>query len=121
VLVDREADCAVEGVLRCFVPVPDADECVSVADVKYVVMDAEDDTDDPPEDRDEEDEATSKSISSSSLTASGVEKSANDFCANLQAEERFASRCSRKTYGERVRAHAMTTDGVLAARGAVCG
>ena len=92
-LVDREADCAVEGVLRCFVP--DADGCVSVADVKdvgSVVADAEDD--EPPEDRDEEDEAASESISPSSLTASGVEKSANDFCANLRAEERLpAVRC----------------------------
>ena len=96
-LVDREADCAVEGALRgallCFVP--DADGCVSVADVKdvgSVVVDAEDD--DPPEDRDDEDEATSESISSSSLMACGVEKSANDFCANLRAEERLpAARC----------------------------
>ena len=91
VLVDREADLAIEGALRCFVP--DADGCVSVADVKdvgSVVVDAEDD--DPPEDRD--DEAASESISSSSLTASGVEKSANDFCANLRAEERLpAARC----------------------------
>jgi hypothetical protein len=93
VLVDREADCAVEGALRCFVP--DADGCVSVADVKdvgSVVVDAEDD--DPPEDREDEDEAASESIISSSLTACGVEKSANDFCANLRAEERLpAARC----------------------------
>ena len=92
-LVDREADFAVDGTLRCFVP--DADGCVSVADVKdvgSVVADAEDD--DPPEDRDDEDEAASESINSSSLTASGVEKSANDFCANLRAEERLpAVRC----------------------------
>ena len=48
VLVDREADCAVEGVLQCFVP--DADGCISVADMKdvgSVVVDADDD--DPPE------------------------------------------------------------------------
>jgi len=48
VLVDWEADCAVEGVLRCFVP--DADGCVSDAnmkDVGSVVVDADDD--DPPE------------------------------------------------------------------------
>lgn len=92
-LVDREADFAAEGALLCFVP--DADGCVSVADVKdvgSVVVDAE--YDDPPEDRDDEDEAASESINSSSLTASGVEKSANDFCANLRAEERLpAVRC----------------------------
>jgi len=93
VLVDRESDPAVEGALLCFAP--DADGCVSVADVKdvgSVLVEAEDD--DPPEDRDDEDEATSESISSSSLTASGVEKSANDFCANLRAEEKLpAVRC----------------------------
>ena len=92
-LVDLEADSAVESALLCFVP--DADVCVSVADVKdvgSVAVDAEDD--DPPEDRDDDDEATSESISSSSLTASGVEKSANDFWANLRAEEKLpAPRC----------------------------
>ena len=91
--VDREADFAVEGALLCFVL--EADGCVSVADVKdvgSVVADAEDD--DPPEDREDEDEAASESISSSSLTASGVEKSASDFCVNLRAEERLpAARC----------------------------
>jgi len=93
VLVDREADSAVDGALRCFVP--DADGCVSVAEVKdvgSVVVDAEDE--DLPEDREDEDEETSKSITSSSFTASGVEKSANDFCANLRAEARLpAARC----------------------------
>jgi len=47
-LVDQKADCAVEGVLQCFVL--DADGCVSVAnmkDVGSVVVDADDD--DPPE------------------------------------------------------------------------
>jgi hypothetical protein len=93
VLVDRDVDLAADGALRCFVP--DADGCVSVADVKdvgSVAVDAEDD--DPPEDGDDEDEEASESIISSSLTASGVEKSASDFCTNLRAEERFpAARC----------------------------
>ena len=92
-LVDRDVDLAADGALRCFVP--DADGCVSVADVKdvgSVAVDAEDD--DPPEDGDDEDEEASESIISSSLTASGVEKSASDFCTNLRAEERFpAARC----------------------------
>jgi hypothetical protein len=44
----------------------------------FVAVDAEDD-DDPAEDAEDEDEAASESISSSNLTASGVEKSANDF------------------------------------------
>ena len=92
-LVDRDVDLAADGALRCFVP--DADGCVSVADVKdvgSVAVDAEDD--DPPEGGDDEDEEASESIISSSLTASGVEKSASDFCTNLRAEERFpAARC----------------------------
>lgn len=92
-LVDRDVDLAADGALRCFVP--DADGCVSVADVKdvgSVAVDAEDD--DPPEGGDDEDEEASESIISSSLTASGVEKSASDFCTNLRAEERFpVARC----------------------------
>jgi hypothetical protein len=92
VLVDREVYWAADGALRCFVP--DADGWVSVADVKdvgSVAVDAEDD--DPPEDGDE-DEEDEESIISSNLTASGVEKSANDFCTNLRAEERLpAARC----------------------------
>jgi hypothetical protein len=82
-----------DGAFRCFAP--DAEGCVSVADVKdvgSVVADADDD--DPPEDGDDEDVGPSESINSSSLTASGVEKSANDFCTNLRAEERLpAARC----------------------------
>ena len=73
------ADSATDGAFRCFAP--DADGCVSVADVKdvgFVVADAEDD-DDPAEDADDENEEASESINSSNLTASGVEKSANDF------------------------------------------
>jgi hypothetical protein len=76
--------------------VPDADGCVSVADVKEVgsVVAEPDVDDDPAQDADDEDEAASDSIASSSLTASGVEKSANDFCTNLRAEDRFpAWRC----------------------------
>lgn len=73
------ADSAADGAFRCFAP--DADVCVSVADVNdvgFVVEEVEDD-DDPAEDADEEDEEASESINSSNLTASGVEKSANDF------------------------------------------
>lgn len=92
-VVVRELDLAVDGAFRCFVP--DADGCVSVADVKdvgFVAVDADDD--DPPEDGDDEDEEASESIISSSLTASGVEKSANDFCTNLRAEVRLpVARC----------------------------
>lgn len=92
-LVVLEVDSAPDGALRCLVP--DADGCVSVADVKdvgSVAADAEDD--DPPEDGDDEDEEASESIIASNLTASGVEKSANDFCTNLRAEVRLpAARC----------------------------
>ena len=48
VLVNQKANCAVEGVLWCFVP--DADGCISIADIKdvgSVVMDADDNN--PPE------------------------------------------------------------------------
>jgi hypothetical protein len=87
-------DPAAVGAFRCFVP--EADGCVSVADVKdvgFVVVDAEDD-DDPADEADDEDEEASESINSSSLVASGVEKSANDFWTNLRAEERLpAARC----------------------------
>lgn len=92
-LAVREVDLAADGAFRCFVP--DADGCVSVADVKDVGFDAaEADDDDPPEDGDDEDEGASESINSSSLTASGVEKSASDFCTNLRAELRLpVARC----------------------------
>jgi hypothetical protein len=88
-------DSATDGAFRFFVP--DADGCVSVADVKdvgFVDADAEDDVDDPAEDADDEVEEASVSINSSNLTASGVEKSDNDFWTNLRAAERLpVARC----------------------------
>jgi hypothetical protein len=72
-------DSATEGAFRFFVP--DADGCVSVPDEKdvgFVDADAEDDDDPAAEDADDEDE-DEESINSSNLTASGVEKRANDF------------------------------------------
>lgn len=88
-------DSATDGAFRFFVP--DADGCVSVADVNdvgFVDADADDDDDDPAEDADDEDEEASASINSSNLTASGVEKSDNDFWTNLRAAERLpVARC----------------------------
>ena len=86
-------DSAADGAFRCFAP--DADGCVSVADVNDVgFVDADAEDVDPAEDADDEDVATSESITPRSLTASGVEKRANDFCTNLRAEERLpAARC----------------------------
>lgn len=89
-LVER----AVDAVCRCFVP--EAEGCVSAPEVNDVELDGpvpEDEPDDDAED-DADEGSLSESKTANSLTASGVENRAIDFCANLRAEGKLpAARC----------------------------